>query len=298
MSAVLSMSILALAAVSGDPYARTHVSASANSHCLWWHDGKVIYTQSQNGYPPQHGAEFDAVTAAWSSWQAIQDSCGNLTLSEGPRSSERKIGYDPNSSNNDNLVLFRNQACSTVVPPGDSCSTSNPPTCHNKYDCWPDADSVTIALTTTTFNVATGRILDADVELNGVSQHFTTAVGPRCTVSFDNCVSTDIQSAMTHEFGHSLGLDHTTYPGSVMNPTAGTAAQQIAKRVIDPGSSSFICQVYPKGAPSRDCVIDAVSSDLGITHSGGCTSAAGVSWISFAPLAILLLLLCGARRRA
>ncbi|HXN42580.1 MAG TPA: matrixin family metalloprotease, partial [Myxococcaceae bacterium] len=172
-------------------------------------------------------------------------------------------------------------------------------TCNNKYDCWQDRDGLTIALTTTTFSVNTGRILDADVELNGASAtiHFTAADGPRCTGgNFDNCVSTDVQSAMTHEFGHSLGLDHTNFPGSVMNPTAGNAEQQIAKRTIDPGSSDFICQAYPKGAPSRDCIIDAASSDLGVTHSGGCTSAAGISWMSLAPLAILLLL--RARRQA
>jgi hypothetical protein len=183
-----------------------------------------------------------------------------------------------------------------VVPPGDSCSTSTPPTCNNKYDCW-GSDSGTIALTTTTFNVTTGRILDADVELNGVSRHFTTADGPGCTGgTYDNCVSTDIQATMTHEFGHSLGLDHTSLRTSVMYPQAGGATEQIQKRVIDPGSSDFICQVYPQGGPSRDCIIVAATSDLGATHSGGCTSAAGVSWLSLAPLAILLLR--GPRRRA
>ncbi len=297
MSAILPILLsLAVAQVSSDPYARSRASTPPN-HCLWWHDGSVVYTQSQSGYPPTQGTEFAAVTRAWSSWQAIQDRCGNLTLSEGPRTSERKIGYDQNSSNNLNLILFRTRFCSSVVPAGDPCFTSSPPTCNNKYDCWPDGDPLTIALTTTTFNVTTGRILDADVELNGASRHFTTADAGTCSGgSYDNCVSTDVQSAMTHEFGHSLGLDHTTYPGSVMNPSAGTPQVQIQKRVIDPGSSDFICQVYPKGGPSRDCIIVAATSDLGGTNSGGCTSAAGVSWLSLAPLAILLLR--GPRRRA
>ncbi len=298
MTAVLPILVSLAIAQVGPPYARTHIPpAGANSHCLWWHDGNVVYSQSQSGYPPLLGNEFAAVTRAWSSWQTIQDGCGNLVLSEGPRSSERKIGYDQSSSNNDNLILFRTRFCSTVVPPGDSCSTSNPPTCHNKYDCWPDGDSATIALTTTTFNGSTGRLLDADVELNGAKWHFTTADGGgRCTGGiYENCISTDLQTTMTHEFGHSLGLDHTTFPGSVMNPQVDPFNP--IKRVIDPGSSDFICQVYPKGGPSRDCVIDSVTSDLGVTHSGGCTSAAGVSWMSFAPLAILLLLR-GARRRA
>ena len=44
-----------------------------------------------------------------------------------------------------------------------------------------------------------GRIMDADMELNGVDFKFATDGSP---------VRTDLENVLTHEFGHVLGLDH------------------------------------------------------------------------------------------
>src|SRR5262249_23320756 len=57
-----------------------------------------------------------------------------------------------------------------------------------------------------------GEILDADTELNGVDFQFGVfAVDPmQCSV---RPCSMDIQNTLTHEFGHTIGLDHTCYNG-------------------------------------------------------------------------------------
>jgi uncharacterized protein (TIGR03382 family) len=166
------------------------------------------------------------------------------------------MGYDRRSSNNTNVVLFRMQDCSSLVPQNDACRRDD--SCGNKYDCWDDSSSA-IALTVTTYDPESGRILDADIELNAAGFIFTTLDSPLCpdrAQSYD-CVARDVQNTVTHEFGHALGLDHTIWRDpvsgqeSTMNPIAGVGEK--SKRAIDPGSHKFVCDVYPKGAPAQDC---------------------------------------------
>jgi MYXO-CTERM domain-containing protein len=50
-----------------------------------------------------------------------------------------------------------------------------------------------------------GRILDADIELNGEFFHFSTKGNP---------LRTDIENTVTHEMGHMMGLDHPCDDGT------------------------------------------------------------------------------------
>ena len=293
MSTMPALILAAIVAATGiDPYDRSRTADG--KHCLWWSAGSVVYSQSELGNP--NGATpFDAVTASWQSWQAIQSGCGNLTLSEGPRLPGpipgRIVGYDQGSNDNYNVVMFRQRLCSIAAPPGDPCFSNQ--NCNNQYDCWGNA-SGTIGLTTTTYRVSTGEILDADIEFNAATFHFTTLQsGCACGSGHTGCNATDIQNTATHEFGHSLGLDHTNYCDggvcSVMNPNS--CAGEISKRTIDPWSSAFVCDVYPKGRASLDCISSAASSVS--ASKTGCTSAPGpFAW----PLLALLVLGLRARR--
>src|SRR5262249_1246291 len=93
-----------VAATGTDPYVRSHTNDGA--HCLGWPTGSLVYNQSELGNPNGDNP-FQAVTTSWQSWQAIQSSCGNLTLSEGPHlccttpgTPGRTASYDPSSNDN------------------------------------------------------------------------------------------------------------------------------------------------------------------------------------------------------
>ena len=176
-----------------------------------------------------------------------------------------------NLSSNTNVILFRPKSCTGTAPSSDACWKDS--SCGNKYDCWEYSDA-TIALTTSTYDTHTGRVYDADVEFNAGRFYFTTVDGPTCTrtppATQNSCAAYDIQNTMTHEAGHLIGLDHTDYPGSTMNPTAPLG--EISKRTIDSGSHSFVCDTYPKGLPSQDCVVPPVTPALTPVTSGGCAT--------------------------
>ena len=273
-------------------YLRSTVDASQNAdpHCLYWPAGALQFHQSKSGAPNTPTAPA-AITRSWQSWQTEFASCGNLTLSEGAPLDTRAVGFSQDGKTvNDNVVLFRPRLCNQVVPSGDACLAGK--TCNNTYDCWPDEyDRGTIALTTNTYDVKTGRIYDSDIELNAASFYFTTADAPECPKNLpaQGCVVFDVQNTATHEFGHVLGLAHDADARSTMFASAPVG--QISKRSLDEGSKQFVCDVYPKGAPSQDCIVDQSNGALG-SAQGCSTTASGVS------LAALIALAFAVRRRA
>lgn len=96
----------------------------------------------------------------------------------------------------------------------------------------------TLAKTTVTYDTETGEILDADIEMNHAYNEFTTG---------DDYVAYDLQSILTHEFGHFIGLDHTDDFSATMN--AGYAEGTTELRTIDFDDEEGICAAYP---PSRN----------------------------------------------
>ncbi|MFL5319369.1 MAG: myxosortase-dependent metalloprotease, MXAN_2677/MXAN_2678 family [Myxococcaceae bacterium] len=283
---------LLLAALIAQPtYLRSRVDTGVKNdpkaHCLYWHDGTISYVQSANGSPDTTGdTEFDAVNKSFATWNAQSDACGNFHFTELGRTNRRDVGYDAKSvSNNQNLVLFRTVTCSSKVASTDSCWSDG--SCNNSYDCWQYADK-TIALTTTTYDRSTGQIFDADMELNAAKFTFTTVDAPECIASAISqaCVATDVQNTVTHEAGHVLGLDHPPVPpleNEESTMFASAPLGETKKRSLDSASKQFVCDVYPKGHPSKDCVIEQVSQDLG--KSAGCDVTPGL----FAALSILVL---------
>jgi MYXO-CTERM domain-containing protein len=266
------------------PYVRT----TDGTHCLRWPAGQLVFSQSRQGYAPLGDAGFDAVTRAWETWQAQLQQCGNLTISEGPRSASRSIGLLTDGAN-ENLILFRTVLCSQVVDAGDPCLASA--SCGNQHDCWENPSGV-LALTTVTFQRQDGIIVDTDVELNAAQFFFTTVDAPPCDPAAESlsCVAYDTQATATHEFGHTLGLDESPDPSSTMYRYE--AVGETSERVLDPGSKEFVCDIYPSGRPSQDCLLP----DGGATSSGGCSSA-GTDARPVVFLGLLGLLWLGTRRR-
>ncbi len=110
-----------------------------------------------------------------------------------------------------------------------------------------DAD-VTLALTTVTFNTDSGEIYDADMEINSLPTNAKiTTTDPPAQVLYD------LQSIVTHEAGHFLGLAHTqpTHPEATM--FARYSQGETAMRVPSRDDACGICAAYP---PKRVTVCD------------------------------------------
>ena len=251
------MTFLALAVVwssltADPPYIRSRADPSdANSACLHWVAGTLTMQQSSLGDPSlPDGSEFAAISRAIQSWKTQMDSCGNLQLGEGAHVDSRQTGYVVGSANQ-NVVLFRMNDCQVTVDPSDPCWDAG--VCGNTHDCWEHSSGI-IALTTTSYEPTTGKLFDADIEGNASEFLFTTVDSPLCSYADQStdCVAFDVQNTFTHEMGHVLGLAHTQYPGSIMNPTAPEG--DLSKRDIDPGSLSFVCEAYPAGMVSTNCL--------------------------------------------
>ncbi len=272
-------------------YNRSRVNeADSSSQCLWWKESStIVYRQNTRGDPlTSRDGEFDAVARAFGTWQAQMDVCGSLTLREGARTGTLTVGFEEGSDQNENAFVFRQRRCTGMVQPTDGCWAQDD--CGNVYDCWQHSASA-IAITTTSYNPTSGRILDSDVEYNSPAYVFTTVDAPPCVAPNFNesCVATDVQNTATHEIGHMLGLAHITTPGSTMHPRADPG--ETSKRVLDTGTKQFVCDVYPKGQATRTCKTVSFDGSLG-KYAGGC--AAGPGGVVGGLLALLAL----RRRRA
>ena len=135
---------------------------------------------------------------------------------------------------------------------------------------WPyDGASHVLALTTVSFGVTSGQIVDVDIEVNS-----TVHLG----VNEDPEGAYDLQSILTHETGHFLGLAHSADQSATMwkEYPQGT----IAFRDLSADDVAAICAVYPPlsagegAAPVCDFTPNqGFSAECGIspTHGGSCS---------------------------
>jgi hypothetical protein len=244
---------------------------SDGDHCLRWPvaagaSSEVIFIQSAAGDFKVGAGLFDAVSRSEGTWATQANACSSLLLREGAHSASRLTGYN-HGGPNENLVLVRTTDCAQAVPLNDPCRTND--SCDNAYDCW-DRGAAVLAITLLTFD-STGAIVDTDIEVNGASAPLTLVDAPPCTAGnvTPSCVGIDVQNTVTHELGHALGLDHSPDPASTMYASAPLG--ETSKRVLDPASKQFLCDVYPPSLASRDCSL----SDGGSSSGGGTGSDAG-----------------------
>jgi matrixin len=122
-------------------------------------------------------------------------------------------GYSSQTTNtNDgiNLIIFRNAASGSAI-----------------------------ATTYTWFSGA--RMVDADMVFwDGGFQFFTGTSG--CSGGFY------IEDVATHEFGHALGLGHSTVTSATMYPSISTCSQE--SRSLDPDDIAAILELYPASIPT------------------------------------------------
>ena len=272
---------------------------------IWWSTRGHPFQIDALGTPDVPGpAAFTAVRRSFQAWTGI--TCSDLVFpdqgfSQNPK--DRVVGYFPGQSNR-NLVLFRTRRCGNgknggVVPLGDPCLGVQGG-CGNPYDCWDHGDGV-IATTTTTSNRFTGQINDTDIELNdsvdsaGNKFIFTAVDGSPCSnPNQTSCVRFDVQNTITHEAGHTMGLDHAMDPNATMYATAPDG--ETSKRVLGADDIQAICDIYPRGRETVTGNLDPITLRPVGASNGGC----GCSQTQTGPSAALgaLVLLLQNRRRS
>jgi hypothetical protein len=127
---------------------------------------------------------------------------------------------------------------------------------------WPYPASAALALTTVTYVLDSGEIRDADLEINSADATLTTS---------DTNVEVDLESILTHEAGHVLGLAHSSTEGATM--VTDYPPQSLELRTLDADDLAAICATYPPGE-KRLC--DATPRNgLGIACDGGESAGGG-----------------------
>ncbi len=298
-------------AASAQGYQRQKTPGGA---CLYLPEKTFTWYLDSAGNPETpFETELIATSAAFSTWQTAAQSCSDFTFIEGGKRNSARVEYVSDGGLNHNVIIFRQKACSAVVPSNDPCLQND--SCANVYNCWKHGEFA-VSLPTTTFNQSTGEILDVDIELNTANFIFTTVDSPKCVAPNFNqlCVATDVQNVMTAMIGKAIGLAHVSDPASTLS--AATAPGETSKRVIDPGTLAGFCAIYPSGRRATLCdggsvpePIDAgafgdagVISDAGMTCSGSncATQKPGCGCTAAEPGALLLgavVLLLRRRRR-
>jgi hypothetical protein len=230
--------IVAAAAGTAAAYVRTTDSGTGNA--VFW-PTPVVPFHVNTDWPSaftsascRGDTPLSQVRLGFEEWE--QD-CTDLKLVYGGASTEAATGL---AGSRENVVVFRRGWCSQVVPTRtDGCWSAGD--CPERYDCFDDGCQwhttgcngwSILAQTSVLYDPGTGRIFDADMELNGwdgtgagaalpatgsTPQRgwYFTCVDPAsvgsvtCTTyGQDSCMSIDLRNTVTHEAGHFIGLKH------------------------------------------------------------------------------------------
>ena len=101
-----------------------------------------------------------------------------------------------------------------------------------------------IAFTRSIVDITDGHTIDADVVFND-RDFFSSTSSPSLTPAPAGQSSVDLQSVMTHEFGHAYGLDHTSVANATMIPFIIGDTRQRTLELDDQAGNSTI---YPESA--------------------------------------------------
>ncbi len=195
-------------------------------------------------YSPSRGCFTQGLYLFW------RNACVSYSINH---AASRNIPYeDAKRIIDDSFATWMNAVCADGNGPGISVSNIGPANCGEvrynadstnqnvivfRDDGWPYDDPYsTLGLTTVTFNAETGEIYDADMEINSSARNLsiTDQVPAK---------GFDLQSVITHEVGHFLGLAHATDVRSTM--FASYKPGSVALRTLAPDDVGGLCAIYP-----------------------------------------------------
>ena len=151
--------------------------------------------------------EFDAIKASLDEWSNVD--CSSMTFQYAGLTNYEITGYTGENPVV-NVILFREKK-------------------------WPYTQRP-VAFTSVTYDPVTGVIVDADIELNGEDYYFTVTPDLQPW-------KVDVQNTVTHELGHTVGLNHTELPDSTMFAHAGPG--ETNKRTLADDDKAGVCTIYP-----------------------------------------------------
>lgn len=194
---------------------------------LFWPTSCVSYSTHQQGSELRDissEALREVIGASFDAWLASD--CGASTLSisvedRGFASCGQPEFNEAEGARNANVWMFRED---DAAFPSSRVQDSS-------------VDAAALAVSIVSFDFRTGEIVDVDVELNSDRSVFTTT-------ELESEVVIDLQSVVTHEAGHFLGLDHTDVREATMD--AGYLPGTLGQRSLHPDDEAGLCAIYPE----------------------------------------------------
>lgn len=120
---------------------------------------------------------------------------------------------------------------------GDSLGEFDPFTIHFRDDEWNHDDGEeALALTNHDYTAYSGVIKTADIEINTANTPFAVNAQE---------AGLDLETVVTHEVGHYIGIGHSNVRGSIMAPRYCQDGEACGVPELSPDDKAAVCLVYP-----------------------------------------------------
>ena len=299
---------LVLAPLPGAAYVRT-TTIETGTTIRWMYTNCVyVRANSVGSDDVTDGSDIVAIKRSMDNWLNGTKHCSYMKFSVLEESKEAVPAFDKCGAN-ENTIYFEEKDWGNSVKPTNK-----------------GYDRSALALTRISFiekegHAQDGRVVDADIEFNGVHFKFATNGDKK---------KADIENTLTHELGHLLGLDHPcsdagTKAKNINTPKDHTgkaipscASPKLSKVIEDCTMYNYaddgetkkrspeaddingVCAMYPLASAPSSCRQSTLDCD-----EGGCNLSGGSSstplpssrWLLM-PLLLLLGLFVAARCRA